>query len=106
MSKQIKPDYDRIDALLDIVAKVASTAPGYTHIQSAAMAELKIINDEIKAVATANVGPPTDPLALKSVSEPEKGGIPSNELGAEPERVTLDDVGTDAKEDAIINRRV
>lgn len=86
------PDYGRIASLLTIVKDTVGVAPGYTHIIGAAMNELREINKKLSDVASANRAPPTNPLALQAAQEPEKKGIPTNELGPDSERTKFDDL--------------
>ena len=68
-------DFERVQALLAVVEKVSTVAPTMTHLTSAAMSELREINDAIEqASRKGQEVPPQAPLtdADPSKSRPDE----------------------------------
>lgn len=72
-------DVDRVQALFNIVQLVANVAPGYTNISSAAMEELREVNNACKTIAAQMTSPhPQEP------SEPPKLTADQSDAQREP----------------------
>lgn len=57
-------DIDRIHALFHIVEKVATVAPGFVHISSEAMAELRQLDEAIRKNREIEKGQPVTPAPV------------------------------------------
>ena len=71
-------DVSRITALLNIVEKVSTVAPGYMHIVSEAMAELRLFNTAISDAKTKERG--VVPLASYPGQPSDVAPVPSQPL--------------------------
>src|ERR1043166_9341195 len=83
-------DFERVAMLLGIPEKVAGVVPGMTYLSSAAMAELKEINDalgaEIKEELEAKQAE-----AAKAVVPPPRKRSPGEPMPGDPEKVVVAD---------------
>ena len=67
-------DYDRASALLNIVEKISTVAPGYTYISSEAMAELREMNEAVRKTKLKEQGLPVTPAVFGDGTPALSGG--------------------------------
>lgn len=68
-------DAGRAAALLDLVEKVANVAPGFSHISSEAMAELRLINEGIRKAHEEESGLPITPATVGDAESPKAPSV-------------------------------
>jgi hypothetical protein len=89
---------DRVSDLLNIVEKVAKSAPQFMNISGEAMAELREIDAAIRKEKVGDLPPPpapagdANPLSPNSVqSKPPDGPLFNQRLGSTPSQTGGDD---------------
>jgi len=70
-------DHDRVMQLLNIVEKTSGAVPGFTHIISDAMAELREINEGLRKQKEVEQGKPVTPAPVEGGSTPTEAEVDS-----------------------------
>lgn len=81
-------DFERVAMLLSIPTQVAGVAPGMTYLSSAAMAELKEINDQLAAQAKEEIKA-REEEAAKAVVAPQRKLSPGEPMPGDPTKVVV-----------------
>lgn len=91
-------DPARVSALLDIVHKVAGVGPGYTHISSEAMAELRQVEEEIRKGKLKEQGRPVTPAQFGDEGSPPEAHNPEADPALEPHPTATSPIERDVGE--------
>jgi hypothetical protein len=84
----MKVDFDRALKLMNVVKEVATTAPGFVHISSEAMAELRELDQEIRKHKQRQQNQPVTPAPVGDPDSPPQGVPPGGspqEFSTHPE---------------------
>lgn len=72
-------DYERANILLDIVTKVANASPGFTSLSGEAMAELRVMNEDLRKAAEIKAGREPTPAQYGDGTAPHIGAADPND---------------------------